>query len=76
MQTYVSTAITAVAIVGKTVTVTGTGTVNYGAGYFFIAVIVGGDPDTLAFTITKTDATTYYTAGPSEVGGGDVTISP
>jgi len=71
---FVSTGINAVNFSGSTASISGTGTVNGAAGYTFTAMVTNGAPDSFGITIKKPDGTTYYTAGPSVISGGDLVI--
>ena len=73
---FVSTAITAVAISGGTATISGTGTVNNVAGYTFTATVTTGTPTSFGIVIERSDGSTYYSAGPMNISGGNLTISP
>lgn len=72
---FVSTAITSVSDTGSTATIAGTGTVNGVSGYTFTATVTDGTPDTFGITIKKSDGSTYYSAGPGAISGGDLIIS-
>ena len=71
---FVSTGITLVSVSGNTATISGTGTVNGVGGYTFTATVTNGSPDTFAIVIKKPDGTTYYSAGPKSISGGDLVI--
>jgi hypothetical protein len=72
---FVSTGITEVAISGDVATISGTGTVNGIAWHTFTATITDGTPDSFGITIKKSDGSVYYSAGPGNTSGGDLTIS-
>jgi len=71
---FVSTGITSVSASGNMATISGTGTVNGVGGYTFTATVTNGSPDTFAIVIKKSDGTTYYSAGPKNISGGDLLI--
>jgi hypothetical protein len=71
---FVSTGITAVSVSGNTATIAGVGTVNGVAGYTFTATVTNGSPDSFGIVIKKPDGTTYYSAGPKNISGGDLVI--
>ncbi len=69
---FVSTAITSVSVSGNTAVISGTGTVNGAGGYTFTATVVNGSPDIFTIVIKKSDGSTYYSAGPKNISGGDL----
>ncbi len=69
---FVSTAITSVSLSGNTAVISGTGTVNGAGGYTFMATVVNGSPDSFTIVIKKSDGSTYYSAGPKNISGGDL----
>ncbi len=69
---FVSTAITSVSVSGNTAVISGTGTVNGAGGYTFMATVVNGSPDSFTIVIKKSDGSTYYSAGPKNISGGDL----
>lgn len=71
---FVSTRITSVTMSGSTATISGTGTVNGAAGYTFMAIVDNGTPDNFSIVIRKSDGSTYYSAGPKNINGGDLEI--
>ena len=71
---FVSTGITSVSVSGNSATISGTGTVNGVGGYTFTDTISNGTPDTFGIVIRKSDGTTYYSAGPKNISGGDLVI--
>jgi len=49
---------------------------QYGvSGHTFTATVTEGSPDTFGITIKKSDGSTYYSAAPGLVSGGDFVIS-
>jgi hypothetical protein len=72
---FVSTGITSAAFNGNIATITGTGTVNNVSGYAFTVTVTDGAPDIFGIVIKKSDGSTYYSAGPIPIGGGDLIIS-
>ena len=71
---FVSTGIMSVSASGNTATISGTGTVNGASGYTFTATVTNGSPDTFGIVIRKSNGSTYYSAGPKNVSGGDLAI--
>jgi hypothetical protein len=71
---FVSTGVTSVSSSGNTATISGTGTVNGVGGYTFTATVTNESPDTFGIVIKKSDGTTYYSAGPKNISGGDLVI--
>jgi hypothetical protein len=71
---FVSTGITSVSVSGNMATISGIGTVNGVGGYTFTATVTNGSPDTFVIVIKKSDGTTYYSAGPKNISGGDLVI--
>lgn len=72
---FASTAVTGVSVSGSTATITGTGTVNGLAGYTFTATVTDGLPDAFGLVINRPDGTSYYTASPTAINGGDLAIT-
>ncbi|MBN1568685.1 MAG: hypothetical protein JXA73_12630 [Acidobacteria bacterium] len=71
---FVSTAITSLSVSGNTATISGTGTVNGAGAYAFTAKVRNGFPDTFAIEIKKANGAVHYSAGPKNIGGGDLVI--
>jgi hypothetical protein len=71
---FVSTGITSASVSGNMATISGTGTVNGVGGYTFIATVTNGSPDSFGIVIRKPDGSTYYSAGPKNISGGDLVI--
>jgi hypothetical protein len=71
---FVSTGITSVSISGNIATITGNGTVNGVGGYTFTATVNNGTPDNFYIVVRKADGSTYYSAGPRNISGGDLAI--
>ena len=71
---FVSTGFTEASVSGNTAAISGTGTVNDVDGYTFTASVSDGDPDNFGITISNSDGSTYYTAGPGAISGGDFAI--
>jgi hypothetical protein len=71
---FVSTEITSVSAPGNAASISGTGTVNGVGGYTFTATVTNGSPDSFGIVIKKPDGTTYYSAGPENLSGGDLVI--
>jgi hypothetical protein len=73
---FASTRITGVTFSCNTTTIAGVGTVNNISGYTFTATVTDGSPDMFGITIRRSDGSVYYSASPSAVGGGELSISP
>jgi nitrous oxidase accessory protein NosD len=71
---FVSTGITSVSASGNMATISGTGIVNGVGGYTFTAAVTNGSPDSFGIVIKKSSGSTYYSAGPKNVSGGDLAI--
>jgi hypothetical protein len=71
---FVSTGITGVSVSGNTAAISGSGTVNGTSGYTFTATVTSGMPDSFGIVIRKPDGSTYYSAGPMNISGGDLLI--
>lgn len=71
---FISTSITAITVVGNTVTITGEGTVNGAPGYRFTAIITDGNYDTMGITIYNQDGTVYFQSNLSLISNGDFRI--
>lgn len=71
---FVSTSLTSVTVAGNAATISGSGTVNGAGGYSFTATVTNGSPDGFAIGIRRPDGSTYYSAGPKNVSGGDLAI--
>ena len=71
---FVSTGITSASFSGNTATLSGAGTVNGVSSYTFTATVTTGTPDSFSIVIRKSDGSTYYSAGPKNISGGDLVI--
>jgi len=67
----ISTSITAITVVGNTVTISGEGSVNGVSGYRFTAIITDGNYDMMGITIHNPDGTVYFQSNLSLISSGD-----